>query len=229
MPLTLPAKTIQRNRLWFDRYDHMARIFLPEACCLRTLDHDRINRVLDAREHWGQKLIVRNPGSWVAGWEKLTITNHMRESLHAMADFLLARSGQYKLTLSGDCLYIYSTSPQLMLEIRQLSWLDQERMSFSQVQLSGPAGAVLLKEPVHAWRSYLRGRLVDEQLVSRLSRLLDTSPATGSRSLQESLRRGWSRFHDYYYIDYDDPSFLTMLALISPGLVRKTLPIIQHK
>jgi hypothetical protein len=50
-----------------------------------------------------------------------------------------------------------------------------------------------------------------------------------SPALTQWLPLSFNRTQDYFFVDYDSPLWLTMLALVHPGLIRKTMQIIQAK
>jgi hypothetical protein len=47
-----------------------------------------------------------------------------------------------------------------------------------------------------------------------------------SPALTEWIATPFNRTQDYFFVDYNAESWLTMLALIRPGLIRKTVQIV---
>jgi len=100
-----------------------------------------------------------------------------------------------------------------------------------QVHVQGRPNTVLLKHPRHAWRSYFRQQLITAEQKHNLIKFL-----TVQANVRLSPSMKWfltsshqTRVFDYFFVDHDDSSLLTMLALIMPGLVRRTLPIVTDK
>jgi hypothetical protein len=56
-----------------------------------------------------------------------------------------------------------------------------------------------------------------------------TENAKISPALQRWLDQPFNRVQDYFFIDHSTQSWLTMLALVNPGIVRKTMHIIPAK
>jgi hypothetical protein len=47
-----------------------------------------------------------------------------------------------------------------------------------------------------------------------------------SPALTEWIAEPFNRTQDYFFVDYNSESWLTMLGLIRPGLIRKTVQIV---
>ena len=60
----------------------------------------------------------------------------------------------------------------------------------------------------------------------QINNFLQTQDVRISPALQEWIDTPFNRTQDYYFIDYNSELWLTMLGLIRPGLIRKTLAII---
>jgi hypothetical protein len=50
-----------------------------------------------------------------------------------------------------------------------------------------------------------------------------------SPALTQWIDLKFTRTQDYFFIDYNTTAWLTMLSLVTPGLIRKTLQIIPAK
>lgn len=224
----LKPKTISRNNLWYSQFDTQVRLYLEEASVLRYLDHDKIDRLLEIRSQWGQRLQKAPPGggSWASVWKKIEITEQCRANLHSMADFITAWPDARRMNIFGDWIYLYSQGHDLWRALRSLDWLDPEKITASQINLVGKPGTVVLHEARHSRRTYFRNRSVDPDTFGRLRSLLLAQPDIRiSPSLRWALDRPSTRLFDHYFIDHDSDSVLTVLALAAPGTVRRTLPI----
>lgn len=227
----LKTKIVPRTNLWYGRYDHCLNFFLDEASCLRGLNHSHIDNILTIRSSWGRKMVSPTPGSWKGAWKPIKITDDMRAALHDICDRLASDPRDYKITIFGDWVYLYGSGRAVIDDIAQLAYLDPTRMVLSRTQLIGQPGTVCVKNPKHAWRSYFRYLVQTPEQAQRLREFL--SGQSGIR-LGPALKcwvndNNWKNLIDYYFFDHDDQYILTMLALINPRLIRKTLPIVAAK
>ena len=161
----------------------------------------------------------------------MEITEQDVMNLHRMCDFLQSDVRERKVVISGSWFYVYSNDLSLISDISHLPWLDQAKMRVSEVQLQGQPGTVTLKRARHQLRSYFRSIMLDDQRRDNLTRLLvQQEHIRLSPSLQYWVGANrWFRTYDYHFIDHDDASIITLLALIEPRLIRRTLPIVEHK
>lgn len=225
---------MRRTQPWFGNFMLSSKFFLKEASCLRTLNHTHIDHVLDIRKEWGKRVNKNWGGSWQSPfWVSSEITDLDRGNLHKVCDFFLATSISYKLTLSGDELHLYSNDEKIFHDLIGLGILDVSKgISISTVDLVGSPGSVVIKSPQHSKRTYLRNKSLDARTIENLKKFLES---------QESVRIGpgfaqwlnakgrYPSSRDYYFIDHDDDSILTMLNMISSGITRKTVPITADK
>jgi len=105
--------------------------------------------------------------------------------------------------------------------------------AYSQAVINRPRDTVLLKHPTHTKRSYFREGPISKHDKLMLTNFLINQKAhiKASPGLRNWLSRG--KIHDYvmnyFYIDHSDDQWITMLSLIRPGLIRKTMQILQDK
>ena len=43
------------------------------------------------------------------------------------------------------------------------------------------------------------------------------------------VQEPFTRLQDYYFVDHDSLQWLTLVSLVSPGLIRKTMQILTDK
>lgn len=222
-------KPHRRTDLYYGRYRYCLRGYQAEFHCLRELNHARIDNIMAARREWGRKIQHRQPGSWY--WSQLEITQEDVDNLHAMCRFLLGDDRERKLVISGSWFYVYTNEIEFLADVMALPWLDQDRLQLTQVELFGQPDTIVRHEPRHRMRSYLRSMILDERRRETLGQLLaQQRDIRLSPSLQHWVDHPrWSRTMDYHFIDHDDASIITLIALVEPRLIRRTLPIVQHK
>lgn len=227
--LNLASDVQKRPQLYYSRYRYCLRAYQSEFFCLRNMDHGRIDHIVGLRRDWGKRMNTRQPGSWY--WQAMEITEQDITNLHTMLDWLQADTRDRKLVIAGSWFYVYTNDDSLVQDIAQLPWLDASKMKISRVEVQGSPGTVGLKNPRHAMRSFFRSILLDEQRRANLTRLLaqqqDIRLSPSLTYWMDQTR--WSRTYDYHFIDHDDTSIITLLALLEPRLIRRTLPIVAHK
>ena len=217
-----------RSQPWHGRYDHCVRFVMPEASVLRYLDHKRIDKAIHTRREWGKRM-MNNPGSWVLSWHRVQILDHQVVDLHAMCDFLLEDPRDRKLMISGDVVHLYTCDAALVRDVMMLPYVKDA--SHRQIRVVGKPHTIHLKNPRHAWRSYFRQRQMTVEHKDNLVKFL-----TAQEHVRLSPSMKWfltsdhqTRMYDYYFVDHDDSGFITMLSLIAPGIIRRTLPIVTDK
>jgi hypothetical protein len=90
-----------------------------------------------------------------------------------------------------------------------------------------PKNTIRLKDPQHQWRSYFKiGKLTTEQKTQLVNFLANQSDIRISPALTQWIDLKFTRTQDYFFVDYNTTTWLTMLSLVTPGLIRKTLQII---
>ena len=89
-----------------------------------------------------------------------------------------------------------------------------------------------LRNPQHRLRSYFREtRLTAEEKQSIGQFLLNQPGIRLGKGLKDWIEQEYARYsskytRDYFFVDHDNHSWLTMLALVRPGLIRRTVQII---
>jgi hypothetical protein len=100
--------------------------------------------------------------------------------------------------------------------------------------ITRPAGVIQLQESKYGYRTYLRERKYSLDQRNMLANFLNSrrdtlrvSPALDNWVNGKFI--GYIRNHSYsrsyYFVDHDHPNEGTMLSLVLPGIVRKTMPI----
>ena len=148
-----------------------------------------------------------------------------------MCDWLINDQRERRMTIAGSWFYVYTNDRALVDDIAVLPWLDQGRMALTEVELVGTPGTVRLQHARYQQRTYLRSTLLDQRLRDNLTNLLlNQEDLRLSPALQHWLHHSrWNRTYDYHFIDHNGDGILTMLALLSPRLIRRTMPIVADK
>jgi hypothetical protein len=207
--------------------------YLEEVSCLRNLDHDSIEDMIQRRRVWREMARQRWRGQKAAtilgrSYSR-EITDEVVENLHALADMLITAPEDFKLVVSINQAYVYTNDILLIDRLDRLPILHYK--TFARAQVVRPRDTVALKNPKHRLRSYFKLQNLTTQQKYHLEAFLDNhvDHVRVSPAFREWLAVPFNRIQDYFFVDHDTESWLTMLNLVVPGCVRKTMHIIQAK
>jgi hypothetical protein len=208
-----------RDRLFYDRYEYGICISLPEAGCLRAKTHTEFLRTIQQRNS------MRNSTYYFD--HKRKIEGDVLDNLTA-AFFELERCREHiKLIISYNILYIYSNDVKLLNRLAKLSYVRFN--SAVQAVVDKPRDVVMLTDPKFRYRSYFRDRMLTEQQAEMIMKFFDQRKDTFNvtRAFRYSLTRYMRAPYipRHLYVEHNDPKDITMLSLVMPGIIRKTLTV----
>lgn len=212
------VKTEGRDRLYFDQWQYAFSFWLREAHTLRHRSESAIEFYVDQRTSWAH---------WQQRYTGDTIPN-----LKIALEFVNSIQSPFKITVSGHWASIYTNDPSIADDlVAACPFTKQHRLK--QAVIDRPRDTVLLLEPTYKLRSYFKSQQFPG---SKIPALREFFAAQGdaikpSPAMQLFLRGSWPGKHwlpDHYYVDYNDPVYATMLALIMPRPFRKTMSIVQR-
>ena len=215
-----------RSSLYYAQYEWCVTINISEAHCLRDLRPARFEAALRNAKHWSEQ---DRFGQHFQSWGPIK-ENALRET----RDILLEEAGAYKAVISYNVLSLYTNNRKLADQFVKLDNPGVRLHLVRQAVLTRPAGVIQLQESKHGYRTYLRERKYNKDQRDMLLNFLDSREGTlrPCGALMNWLRStpkyymanlNYSRSH--YFVDHDHPNEGTMLSLVMPGIVRKTLPI----
>ena len=233
----LQFKTVVKDRLFYNQFEYAIGFALDEASCLRDLSHNEIDLTIERRREWREIAMQRwhktgtilgQRSHNILGRRRKEITDVTVENLHALAEILLTASVDFKLVVSGNRGHVYTNALSFIDQVDQLDFLTGKE--YSQAQIARPRNTIQLKNPQHAFRSYFKiTKLTDDQKGQLIAFLLNQNTVRLSPALNDWVTGPFNRTQDYFFIDHDLMSWLTMLSLVRPGLIRKTMQIIPAK
>ena len=227
-------KSIQKDRLFYDRFDYCIGFHLDEVSCLRLLDHDQIDELIERRKLWREIAQQR----WVNGRQKhgiivsrrwKDITEKTATDLHTLAKLLLTTTSEFKLVVSASQAYVYTNDLLLIDQLDNLPELTYK--SYTHAQIVRPKNTIRLKNSQYKFRTYFKMSKLTTQQKTQLADFLHNQQGhvRVSPALQTWQKQSFNRIQDYFFVDHSSESWLTMLALVLPGVVRKTMHIITAK
>lgn len=213
---------LSRDRRFYDVYEYCVSFGMVEASALRGLNPVRIDRVITMRRSF------RSIITW-SSEKKISITDQHLLDLHMLCLFLSQATEPFKLVLSGDRVWVYANCWEFLKKITQSSGVI--RPQYSRAVIDRPIDTIVLKNPHHAQRSYLREQAVSalqkEQLIAFFNNHRDNVRL--SPSLVKWLQWPTRRIYSYFFVDYDHHSWPLMIGLVHPGLIRKTVQLLPDK
>lgn len=229
---TRKFKSVLKDQLFYNQFEYSVNFIMPEITALREVDHAYIDDTIARRMVWRDLARQRwssgaNPWPAKRLWRE--ITTEMVNNLHAFADFLLNQPAKYKLVVSLDEAWLYSNDLNLLDSAAGLPYLSHK--IFSRAVVDRPKDTLRLKKTAYQYRSYFRAEKLTPDQKDTLHRFLASQSLHTrlSPALQNWMADPFTRLQDYFFVDYNAESWVTMLALVQPGLIRKTVQIIPAK
>lgn len=206
-----------------------------EIGCIRSLDPEKMqshirmrmdieNRRNDHYQRYGEKFTSK-------------FTTRCRDNLEGIRALLAAETQPKKLVFFNNFVTVYTNDSSMADRLWACSWI--ENLDVKQALLNLPPDTILLKNPQYQYRTYFRGRALSKTQKAKLAVWIETQGGeiSASKSLRSFLelddkvnRVYWWRndtAESYYYIEHNSLQYETMLSMVCPGMVRKTLPIQQ--
>lgn len=220
--------------MFYDRFRYCISFGLQESSCLREQDLDcaRIREMLQRRKHWREVSQQRWTGahqSILAHSRWNEITEEVEQNLYNFADILRNSGVDLKLVVSTDYGWVYTNDLALIDQLQQLRMLTGKR--YSEAVVDRPKNTIKLKNPQHNYRSYFKiTKLTGQQKDNLIIFLTNQQPHIRvSPALLDWTTSAFHRTQDYFFVDHNQMSWLTMLALVQPSIIRKTQQIILAK
>jgi hypothetical protein len=228
-------KPVKKDRLYYDRFEYCLGFYLDEVSCLRVLDHDHIDRSIANRKQWREIAQLRwlnsrqKHGIGLSRQYRREITEKTVEDLHGLATALIDTNSEFKLVVSVNQGYVYTNDLSLIDQLNRRPELSNK--TYTQAQICRPKNTIQLKNPRHAHRSYLQTTKLTGQQKQQLVDFFHNQQdqVRLSPALKSWITLSFNRTQDYFFVDHDSLSWLTMLSLVQPGIVRKTMHIIPAK
>lgn len=230
LSLSLKFKTVRSDQLYYGLYQYSASFQLQECWIFRyTTDHSDIDTRLTRQQEWREKMRQRWPADRMNRYHSI-IDDVTRANIHAMADFVTGISTPYKIVVENKTMRIYTNDLNIVQAIEHIPFVQRRR--YSEVLVDRPRDTILLKNPRYKLRSYFKETRISPEDKQAVAQFLANQPGIRiGAGLQSWIDDGYTRYsskytRDYFFVDHDNHSWLTMLALVRPGLIRRTVQII---
>jgi len=213
----------QRSSLFYDQYRWCITINISEASCLRYLGSAQFESAIRNAKYWAEN----------NRWTDRIWTRTKETALRETRDVLLAETQPFKTVVSFNTVSIYTNRRKLADRLIDLGNDGVILRLVREAVISKPAGVIQLQESRYAYRTYFRERKYTRDQRDMLKNFLESrrdtlrvSPALNDwiiGNVGYILNLNYSRSH--FFVDHDHPNEGTMLSLVMPGIVRKTMPI----
>ena len=190
---------------------------------MRYLEANRFEAAIQQAKYWAEN----------DRWTDRTWTMTKETALRETRDVLLAETHPFKTVVSFNTVSIYTNRRRLADQLIDLGNDGVILRLVRESVISKPAGVIQLQESRYAYRTYFRERKYTRDQRDMLKNFLDSrqdtlrvSPALSdwiNGNVGYILNLNYSRSH--FFVDHDHPNEGTMLSLVMPGIVRKTMPI----
>lgn len=223
---TLNQRTKFSDRLYFNQYKHCLRLDIPYVESLRRLDHSHIDHLLDLWDLHSYFIKNVNPGgSWKRTPREIPPFD-LKEKLHLLLDWLLDHSHEIKCQFQRNKVFLYSNNLDTLKEIAGKDIAIS--MKYSEVIVDRPADTVKSRYPGYTLRVYFKSTNIAGKDKKNLIKFIDNNSyqIRLNIGLERFVTNNSTRLRDYFFIDLVDDLLLSILELMCPGVVRKTMDII---
>ena len=216
----LTPKTEGRDRLYFDQWEYAFSFHLNEAHTLRIRDAKKLKDYISMRKSW-------------AHWQE-RYTAQVVDNLQTVLAHINTITDPFKLVVSGSWGTIYTNDVNLANDfLANCNFILPAQTRLKQAVVDRPRDTVLLLEPTYKLRSYFKAQQFPGSKIPALREFFAAQgnaikPSPGMQLFLRGTMPGNHWFPDHYYVDYDEPVYATMLALIMPRPFRKTLTIVRR-
>lgn len=215
-----------RDRFWFDKFRFCLHFHVSKLHLLRMWSHTAI----DKYAYWTNLRTINYGGSWLIPEQNEQDIYNTKCTLHNLLDFFEDLQNDYKLTISGSTGYFYSNT---LNDFELLKHVPGVKISYQrECSVEIPRNSMRVKSAKHDLRTYFRNQFIGS---NDKNNLMNFFYAQKDIRLSPGLIEWFNRWTKYnyvaanYFVDHNDTGFLTMLELVAPIKIRKTVSLIRDK
>ena len=212
---------ISKPKLYYSKYKYRACLQFPNISLIRYVRSEKeLDKAIEVRMTYDMFNQIRVP----ADRDSLLKLVHWKNSI----DKSIAT-----IRIDYDCISIYSND---LDSIKSLEYITNDPIYYSEINVEGDVGTLLRRNPKHKFRTHFRSKTVPDGFHVEIEKFLlqYKNSAFPTPSLKKWMEiRGpasWRlRYLDAsFFIDYDDESFLSILALYFGEYLGKTYKVEQR-
>jgi len=233
----LAIDLIDTDKLFYNQYQFGLIFYLRGISAMRyhhvDLDkyREHITCSYQLRQQMAGRYIRYNVKNYGGNWSSPQIDSglHGLSDILDLTDLVHPHRHNLKLVVSLDRGMIYSNDQSLLVDIASRPYLTG--VSLRQANPVKSRNKVCLRQSKFTHRSYLKEKYIGHHDWQNLQRFLlnlqDIRLSSSFLYWMQSLTAKNRGFHSrrYWFIDHTGPAVLSMIALVSPNMIRCTLPI----
>lgn len=215
------------SQLYYDKYQFCLDFYFDELACIRQMPTDVAEIAYHVSRVWQYRKSMSKTYNYAGWWGRKQVISDSQVDLLINFATHVVTNADNKLVNCGQGGYLYSNDLQ-WLEF--MSTQPGVGMScFSKVDVVYPKGSVVLKKSLFSHRSYFRDQTISKDHKFKLGRFMlnQGDDIRLSPSLFQFLIKDK---HTYLarncFFDHNNIGHVAMLALMLPGVVRKTVTIL---
>lgn len=237
---------IYRPKLYFNQWQYCVRFVIHGASCLRGVDMNNTTvRTIQIQEnvqyrrlwparyknwagHWGG---VDDPGDLGYGPDVALKSFDLQK----LGDFFAAHQKHLKYMVSRNVCHVYTNDPDIVADIENMRFVTS--LEINKVVGVDDPDTIVLKNPKHNWRSYLKSQRLNENEFAHFIGFLDNLPENFRmgpalkqwKMLNRNRTGGMYRYtQSHFFVDHYDHQDLDFVNLVCPGIIRHTMKIIKR-
>lgn len=226
---SLKLKTETRNKLYYGKYRYRAKLFLRGVNY--TYYTPDIDTFLARKERFENDKVTGyykySNDEWKNYWKIVDID---KISMFITWRNTIPRT-QAMIRIQGDYVSFFSNDLNLL---RSIESIDQ-KVTYTEVSNLADDVLYFKKEPKYKFRTFFKGKRMPEYFIESLKTVRENYKETDvkiSSALQSLVfDRNYHPFrymHGSYYIDYNEQSMLSILAMFFPDMLAKTYSLAKH-
>lgn len=199
---------------------------MQDIAAVKLGSHEKINEYMEHQE-WRRK--INYGGSWRWHTFRHPITPTTIGNCHTAHDNLKTIPQGYKLITSYDCGYLYLKDLDDAVDFLKSPGISVDQVK--QVIVDRPKNSIVIKSAKHDFRTYFKNQRVEtDQKTSLINFLKNRTDIRLSPSMKEWITKydSYRYMCDNYFIDHNNDGFLTMLTLVSPIKIKKTVTLLTE-
>lgn len=234
MALSVSTVIEPRRNLYWNKYKYCIQFKQQKASCLRDINN--LDASIETHKYWERQRQINSSYSRHTDSFTTAFTTTVVNNLHLTADCIKQFSSDVKVVCSSwDTVHVYTNSETAIEAVELLSHVAV--YSKKKADISIPTNTILLKDPKYKFRTYFKNRKLGKEGIKQLkSWLLSQGKEVElAPSLKYWVKTGGGRWardsdwtEDYWFVNHNIKSYESMIGMIAPGLVRKTM-ILQRR
>lgn len=223
----LQIKTEERGSLYWNQYQYSVMFYQKEIGCSRSFDHRVMAQTIARRRQWDSSLTFGSRGN--------RFTEEVIEDLTKTLDLLKSIKDSAKITFCSDWCYVYTNDIDTVN--RMVAQTPNSNFySVKQAVITHAVDTVVIADPQFKFRTYFKERDVAKDRIEMLHNWVSgqDKQIQPSKVMKKWLRGSYAKWNlhrcqRHFYIEHNDQKYETMISLIVPGLVRKTVSVVARE